>query len=187
MKQKPRHQCLIYAGSPSQHLPSVANALCQKLREKYRCLYLNSAPMVAGMRSYIAAGGFDIEQEIKRTNLVLSSEQGHLVDGRFDIGRMIDTLEGAVNQAIVDGYKGLWATGDMSWEFGRQRDFSKLLDYERELENLFSKYPALGGICQYHIDTLPREAVEQGLMAHQALFINDTLSRLNPDYVPQIA
>jgi hypothetical protein len=100
---------------------------------------------------------------------------------------MIDTLEGAVNQAIVDGYKGLWATGDMSWEFGHQRDFSKLLDYERELENLFSKYPALGGICQYHVDTLPREAVEQGLMAHQALFINDTLSRLNPDYVPQIA
>jgi hypothetical protein len=31
---------------------------------------------------------------------------------------MMAKLEDAVTQALADGYKGLWATGDMGWEFG---------------------------------------------------------------------
>jgi hypothetical protein len=50
-------------------------------------------------------------------------------------------LEGALHQALNDGYQGLWATGDMSREFGPERDFSKLLDYEWRLEELFQKHP----------------------------------------------
>jgi MEDS: MEthanogen/methylotroph, DcmR Sensory domain len=88
-----------------------------------------------------------------------------------------------VDQALNEGYAGLWATGDMSWEFGPKKDFSKLLAYEWRLEELFSKHPTLCGICQYHKDTLPREIAHQGLLTHQAIFINDTLSRLNPHYV----
>lgn len=179
-----RHQCLVYDGPPSRHLPAVTAVLRQRLRDNHRCLYMNSAPMVAGIRSYLSAEGVDVRQEIERGSLVLSSEQGHLVEGRFDMGRMLATLEGAINQALIDGYEGLWATGDMSWEFGPRKDFTILLEYERKLEELFSKYPVLGGICQYHTDTLPQEAVQQGITSHKALFINETLSRLNPQYVP---
>lgn len=41
---------------------------------------------------------------------------------------------------------------------------------------------ALGGICQYHADTLPREVLRQGLLAHPLIFVNETLSRINPHY-----
>jgi hypothetical protein len=182
MKQTPRHQCLIYGGSPTLHLASTSAALKQKLQQKSRCLYLNSAPMVAGMRSYLAAAGVDVVREIEERNLVLSSEQAHLVEGRFDVDTMITSLEAAVEQAIDDGYRGLWATGDMSWEFGPQKDFSKLVEYERRLEELFQKTPFLSGVCQYHTDSLPRDAVRDGLTVHPAIFINETLSCLNPHY-----
>jgi hypothetical protein len=33
---------------------------------------------------------------------------------------MMGTLEDALEQALVDGYGGLWATGDMNWEMGRE-------------------------------------------------------------------
>jgi hypothetical protein len=36
---------------------------------------------------------------------------------------MIGMLEGALHQALNDGYQGLWATGDLSREFGPERDF----------------------------------------------------------------
>ena len=116
-----RHQCLVYEGAPSAHLVSITSAIRQKLRERNRCLYLNSPPMVAGMRSYLAAAGVDVARETEEGNLELSSEQGHLLDGSFDIDRMIDSLAAAVKQAMNDGYQGLWATGDMSWEFGYRR------------------------------------------------------------------
>ena len=183
MEPTARHQCLIYEGSPAGHLPALAATIRQKLTENYRCLYLNSPPMVTGLRSYLFAKGVNVPEEVLKGSLILSSGDGHLLNGSFDIDRMLDSLNNAVTQALVEGYQGLWATGDMGWEFGPKKDFSKLLEYEWGLEELFERQQALSGICQYHTDILPREMVRQGLLSHRGIFINDTLSRLNPHYL----
>ena len=181
-----RHQCLIYEGAPSVHLTALASQMKEKLLEGYCCLYFNSPTMVTGMRSYLAAGDVVIEHWIAKGSLVLTSERGHLVDGSFNVDKMMDTLKSAVNSALVAGYKGLWATGDMSWEFGQKKDFSKLLEYERRLEKYFQEQPALSGICQYHVDALPHETLQQAKLTHRSIFINETLSNFNPEYQPLI-
>lgn len=79
--------------------------------------------MVAGMRSYLAPTGIDVAREVGKGSLVLSSDQRDLVEGAFDVDRMMHTLENGLNQALSDGYEGLWATGDMSWEFAAKRFF----------------------------------------------------------------
>jgi hypothetical protein len=181
-----RHQCLIYEGPPSRNLPALVAVIKQKLQENYRCLYLDSPPIIAGMRSYLAAADVDVVYQIAKSNLVLSSDRSHLTPaGQFDIEGMMSTLKDAIDQALSDGYAGLWATGDMTWEFGFNRDFSKLVEYEWRLEEFIHQNPAIGGICLYHSDTLPREVLRQGLMTHKSLFINQTLSRINPNYVPR--
>ena len=52
---------------------------------------------------------------------------------------------------------------------------------------IFQTHPALSGVCQYHADTLPREVLREGLLTHRSLFINETLSRLNPYFVEREA
>jgi hypothetical protein len=183
MKTVSRHQCLIYEGSPSRHLPALAALMRQKLNENFRCLYLNSPVMVAGIRCYLAAAGIDIAHELEKTSLVLSSDQRHLIKGHFDVDLMMHTLEDALGQAVNDGYDGLWASGDMTWELGPQNEFSKILEYEWRLEEFFQTHPALGGICQYHADTLPREVLRHGLLTHPSMFVNETLSLINPHYL----
>ena len=89
MHEIPRHQCLIYEGSPAPHLRALASVIEVKLKEKYRCMFLNSRPMVAGLRSYLFAAGVDVPKEITNGSLVLSSDNEHLLDGRFDIDRML--------------------------------------------------------------------------------------------------
>ena len=184
MEPTPRHQCLIYKGAPSRHLPALAATMREKLRQNYRCLYLNSPSMVAGLRSYLAAIGVDVAQEVARTRLILSADQNHLNDGRFDIDRMLKTLENLVNNALRDRYTGLWAVGDMTWELGTERDPCTLLEYELRLEEMFYRCPELSGICQYHIDTLPREMMRHTLLVHPSIFVNETLSLINPHYLP---
>ncbi len=183
MEPIPRHQCLIYEGAPSRHLLAIAAVMREKLLQGYRCMYLNSRPMVAGLRSYLAAAGIDVIDETAKRSLLLSSERDSVVDGSFHVDRMLDALEQAVDQAVDDGYAGLWASGDLTWEFGPASDFSKLMEYEWKLEELFRRKPSLSGICQYHTDTLPREAARQGLVVHSAIFINETLSLINPHYL----
>ncbi len=181
-RQSQRHQCLIYEGAPSRHLDSLAQTLMEKLKANHRCLYLNSPAMVAGMRSYLSAAGLDLKEHTGSGALVLSSDQGHLVDGKFDVDAMVKLLGQALRQAIDDGYAGLWATGDMTWELGGERNLDKLLEYERRLEEFMKNNPALSGVCQYHRDMLPPHAVRTALDTHRALYINATLSQLNPEY-----
>ncbi|MBS1802128.1 MAG: MEDS domain-containing protein [Acidobacteria bacterium] len=179
-----RHQCLIYEGAPSRQIPAVASALSEKLKTNHRCLYLNSRPMIAGMKSHLAANGLDVEQEIASGNLVLSSEQTHLVGNwEFDVPGMLGTLERALRHALNDGYQGLWATGDMTWEFGPSKDLTKLLEYEWRLEEFMRQHPEMSGICQYHADTLPREVLQKGLRTHSHLFVNETLTMVNPHFL----
>jgi hypothetical protein len=183
MPSTSRHQCLIYEGSPARHLTALTALIRQKLSDNYRCLYLNSPPMVAGLRSYLYAAGVDVPKEVVKGQLVLSSDRGHLKNGSFDIDWMLTLLNDAVDQALKDGYQGILASGDMSWEFGPEKNFSKLLEYEWRLEELFEEQPTLSGICQYHADTLPREVMRHGLISHESIFINETLSRLNSHYM----
>jgi hypothetical protein len=173
-----RHQCLIYKGSPEAHLPGLAALIYSKLKTNHRCLYLQTPAMVAGIRSYLFAAGVDVNHESSRGALVLSSARGHLVDGRFDVDSMLASLANAVDQALRDGYAGLWATGDMTWEFGTDRNFDKLVEYERGLEGLFHRYPGLAGICQYHEDTLPQQVIQDARNLHQYVHVNETLSKI---------
>jgi hypothetical protein len=100
--------------------------------------------MVAGMRAHLFSVGVDVPQEEIKGSLALSSDTGYLLNGRFDIDRMLGTPEDALDQALNDGYQGLWATGDMRWEFGPEKDFLKLLDYEWELEEFLQEPGTLG-------------------------------------------
>jgi hypothetical protein len=185
MESIPRHRCLLYEGAPSRQLPLLAADMCRKIEENYRCLYLNSPTMVAGMGSCLAARGRDVLEDTKRGRLVLSSEQHHSSDGLFNVDAMLKGLEEALEQALTDECKGLWASGDMTWEFGGAKDFSRLLEYEWRLEEFFQSHPDLEGICQYHADTLPPEAMKQGMVAHPTLFVSETLSLVNPHYLPR--
>ena len=177
-----RHQCLIYEGAPSHYLVDVAQTIVDKLHTNHRCLYLNSPAMVAGMRSRLVATGLDLPKFLERRDLILSSDQGHLINGKFVVDEMIALLAEAVQNALADGYAGLWATGDMTWEFGSEKNLEKLREYETRLEELMRKSPALSGICQYHRDTLPANAIQTALEMHSALYVNATLSQLNPNY-----
>ena len=178
----PRHQCLVYSGPPNQHLRPVSLVIREKLKQRHRCIYLNSEPMVAGMRSYLAAAGVDVEAEARASNLILSSERPHLVEDCFEVDQMLRSLQSELERALREEYAGLWATGDMTWEMGADRDVKKLVKYERSLERFLHSHPQMGGICQYHADTLPREFVDEGLRLHPAIFINETLSILSPQF-----
>lgn len=185
MQPASRHQCLLYHGAPSQHLRALAATAHKRLGQNYRCLYLNSEPMVAGMRSYLSAAGVDVADEMAKNSLVLSSDRHFGENGRFNADLMISELSDALEQALVDGYGGLWATGDMTWEFGPARDFGELLEYEWKLEDFFHRHSELSGVCQYHADTLPHEVLRKAVLTHSAMYVNETLSMINPCFLPR--
>ena len=178
-----RHKCLIYDGDPSEQLPVVIPFIADGLRNNWRCLYLGSPEMVRMVDSALAAEGIDAASELEKGALVLSSERSHLADGSFEPGLIIDMLCALIDRAVQDGFNGLCATGDMKWELGKNKNFDRLLEYEARLEQIFREKP-LRGICQYHRDLVPTQAVHQALVTHQTTYIDGMLNRDNLFYVP---
>lgn len=175
-----RHQCLIYEGSPATHVPGLVAMMLGKLKAGYRCLVLNNPAMLVEIRGYLEVAGVNVDEEVGRGALRLSADQSHLVGGQFDVDLMLNGISAAVSESLRDGYRGLWATGDMTWEFGGENNFDKLLEYEQGLEKLFHTHPALSGICQYHRDTVPDHALQTAFRTHAAVYVNETLSRIDP-------
>lgn len=178
-----RHKCLIYDGDPSEQLPVVVPLLADGLEDNWRCLYLGSPEAVHMVESALNKGGIDTAHEAKRGALFLSSDRGHLRDGVFEPNAMIDGLCASIDDAVREGFAGLCATGDMRWELGADTNFERLLEYEALLEQLFRDKP-LRGICQYHRDIIPAQAVRDALMTHQAAYVGDVLNRDNLFYIP---
>jgi signal transduction histidine kinase len=178
-----RHKCLIYDGHPSEQLPVVVPLLMDGLRENYRCLYLGSPETIAMVDGSLAGRGVDTHRETARGALVFSSDRSHLADGAFNPGAMIDGLTTLIDDAVRDGFAGLCATGDMRWELGSDQSFERLLEYESRLEQVFRQKP-LRGICQYHRDTVPAQAVRDALLTHRSTYIGSVLNKDNLFYIP---
>jgi hypothetical protein len=178
-----RHQGFMYHGSPFRQIPMIGAVIKARLEQKHRCLYFDSKRMVTGLQSHLAQIGVDVARETEKNSLVFSSHLGHLSeDQTFDVDRMITALEDALHQTLRDGYVGLWASGDIAWEFGPRVDFGQLVEYERRVEDFMCTHAEISGICQYQAGALPPDAMQTGHEMHPSFFINETQSRLNPDY-----
>ena len=90
---------------------------------------------------------------------MLSSDRSHLVGGAYDPRTLDDGLRSSIDEAVRDGFGGLCASGDMRWVLGDDANFGRLLEYEALLEEVFREKP-LRGICQYHRQMLPAQAVQ---------------------------
>src|SRR5262249_25959752 len=140
--------------------------------------------MIAEIQSSLATAGVDVAFELQRSNLILSSARPHLVEGHFEIDEMLQSLKTEFDRAMNDGYAGLWATGDMTWEMGPDQDVMKLLKYEWGLEQFIHSHPQFSGICQYNLNTFPKALLQEAISLHPATFINETLSILNARFTP---
>lgn len=178
-----RHRCLLYEGHPSEQLPVIVPLMTGALEENQRCLYLGDPRMVAMVREALEREDLDVEREVSRGALILSSDRGHLVDGRFDPGSMVAGLRRLAEDAVRDGFAGLWASGDMRWELGDDRSFERLEEYEALLELAFRDVPLMG-VCQYHRDSVPPAALRAALSTHRSAYIGRALQQENLFYVP---
>ncbi|MBI3549260.1 MAG: MEDS domain-containing protein [Elusimicrobia bacterium] len=178
-----RHKCLIYEGHPSEQLPIIVPLIQDGLAEGRRCLYLGDPETVRMVRDAAETKGVDVERQVARGALVFSSDRSHLAGGGFDPKGMVALLRGLVDAAVKDGFTGLCATGDMRWELGTDANFERLQEYEALLEQVFRDLPLMG-ICQYHRDTVPAQALQDALTTHRSVWVGSSLRRDNVFYIP---
>lgn len=180
--QQGQHICAVY-DTPEEQLAVAAAYLADGLQVNERCIYATDSPSALDLfRSRVRELGVDAADAERRKALVLlTTQQAHLPDGKFDCERMLRMLDDSVEEALNDGFSGLRTCGDMSWLIEEPPGSHQVVEYEALLNQFFRNVPG-SGMCQYDSRRLPA-----GLLAHAGLVAHSTVvvemaHRENPYY-----
>jgi PAS domain S-box-containing protein len=176
------HLCLIYDGREEQ-LRAVVPFLRAGLDAGERCLYVADGRAVAELTPALAAGGIDVDREVRRGAFALATErETYLAHGDFDPDAMLAMAEAAAAQAVGDGYGALRILGEMSWALGDGAKLQRLMEYEVMVNDRIARLPAVA-VCQYDRRRFSPEIIRDVIRTHPLVAIGGRVCR-NFYYVP---
>jgi len=169
------HACLFYENRQEQ-FAIAAEYVKQGLARNERCLYVCDDCTVDEIEEALDRAGIDVARERERGALViLTTEQAHLNQGRFDVEAMLRMLSQAVEQALDAGFAGLRATGEMTWLLQGAPGSEHAIAYESQMNQFYPTVRAMG-LCQYNHARLPAEPLEGALRTHPHVIVDGDLA-----------
>jgi anti-anti-sigma regulatory factor len=139
------HACCRYADACDAERV-VTGFIYDGLQRGHKVMCLSADPPMRalpaaldGVRGPALASG---QVEIRSANEV------YLPDGGFDVDRVLAFWAEARARALGDGYRGLSATGDMSWAAGGEHRWEDVAEYERRLAHV-GENGTLRMLCLY--------------------------------------
>lgn len=180
--QQGDHICTVYE-SPEEQLAAAIEYVKAGLQRGERCLYVCGEHTPEQFRAALQKAGIDVRGEEERGALILiTKNEGHLQGGTFSPDRMIHMLDQAVRDALVAGFDGLCAAGDMGWVLDEAPGTEDLAEYESRLNEFYANHRALG-LCQYS-RKLPKPILDHCIATHRVIRIDGPIALENPFYEP---
>jgi hypothetical protein len=166
------HVCALYS-SPAEQRMMAARFIAQGLRAGERCLFAGySEADLVGFRDALRHEQIDPDEAHARGALILlTKEEAHLLDGCFDSERMLGMLNGAVEDALNEGYHALRTCGDMTWLLDDAPGSQQVVEYEALVTSLFQNVRAIA-MCQYDRTRLPSALLDHGLGTHPTVLMD---------------
>ena len=135
------HLCHIYESN--QDLIEILIAYYGKGLEKNAlCLWLSSVPLGQQVMEALREGIPNLDHYRRKGQIeAITYTEWYLRDGRFSVEAAIEHGSGALNQAKLRGFEGIWVAGDMGWI--DKGEWQTLVTYEETVCNSISDAPAV--------------------------------------------
>jgi PAS domain S-box-containing protein len=157
--------CFIYSNG-DEHKAVVVPFVRAGLEQRQRVLYIYDSQSPENAMAVLRDGGVDIDRADGRGQMVfLSAKQMYGKGGGFSAERALDQLHAMTAMALADGWTALRVTSEMTWTLRQTQGTERLLEHEGRMGAFFRDCAALG-MCQYHRDKFPPEALLDVLLAH---------------------
>ncbi|UCE92238.1 MAG: MEDS domain-containing protein [Methanobacteriota archaeon] len=168
--------------SEAEQLSSVVPFLLAGLDCGEKCVYiLDSSSREDIVDALMAAR--DIQAHLESGQLsFMTSDETYLKGGRFDVGRMLNLVRDNEAKSVSEGYRGLRATGEMTWSCTGAPGADLLAEYEARLNGLYPESDA-SMLCQYYEPSFGHDVLLDVLRTHPMLVMHGELCS-NPYYVP---
>lgn len=131
----------------------------------------------------LGAAGIDVaSSECAGQLAILSTDDVYLQGGSFEVGRMLQTIEGAIAQGREQGFQRSRILGHMEWALKGHPGSSQLLEFEIKVNDVLARteQPA---VCIYDVNLLSAKQMMDLLRAHPLTIVNGVLHE-NPFFTP---
>jgi|KBSMisStaDraftv2_1062788.scaffolds.fasta_scaffold468567_1 hypothetical protein len=176
------HHVCCYYDSPAHQMAIAIAYIKTGLARAEQCLYIADELTLRAVAAVLAQTGVDVRGEQERNALVLlTPADAYLRNGGvFAADWMLRFLADGLDQALIDGFSGLRAGGDMSWIHEDVPGADEAPEYEARLNQFFPGRPALG-LCLYHRARTSAAIRNSALGTHPHVVLRDRL-RASPYY-----
>lgn len=176
------HFCSIYQNEQEQFATIIPFTLVG-LEKNHKCVYIVDENTRKRILKAFQEYGVDLKPYMKSGQLeFLTKDESYLKDGYFDPEQMINLLKRLENEAIDEGYQGLWGTGEMTWYFTKMPGVEQLIEYEAKL-NYFLSESNTTLLCQYNETKFSPEVLMDVVYTHPNVILYSVLHE-NPYYIP---
>lgn len=174
--------CCLFFSSPEEQIRLTTPYLHAGLGRDERCVFIGDHRTVERMREGLKSEGLEVDREIEKGRLTLSSDRDYLDGGHWSTEKMLGFLQEAYDSAMEEGFTALRAAGDVSWQIGPDQDYRDVVYYETLLD-VFFLGKRMVGMCEYPRGKCPAEVLGGILNTHKIAAVDSRLCS-NFHYVP---
>ena len=130
------------------------------------CMWITSEPLSEkeakkAMRETVP----NFDRYLKKGQIeIIPHEKWYLIDGAFNIQRVLNSWIDKLDQALAQDYDGLRLTGNTAWL--EKKDWRNFIEYEEKINDVIDKYRIMV-ICTYSLDKCGASEVIDVVSTHQ--------------------
>jgi hypothetical protein len=173
------HLCCPFH-SADEKQATVTAFFAEGLARNERCVLIAGPAEQRELTGALDAAGLAVERAIARGALVLATEaETYLRTGRFDPEDSLALMDGFVDGALADGFRGVRVTGDGSSPMPDDT-WADVLRYEALVNERFARRP-FTGLCRFDAESVRPDRIEDVLRTHPHVVVRGELCG-NPFY-----
>ncbi|HEY9226881.1 MAG TPA: MEDS domain-containing protein [Gemmatimonadaceae bacterium] len=175
-----RHLCAFF-DSPDQEYRALLPFIKEGLERGEKAYHVVSPHARDDHLTRLAAAGIDVGSVLKSRQLELFDwHQVYLPDGRFDIDRMLQTWQRALDRAEAEGFPLTRVVAHMEWVLEERAGVPDLLEYEARFNLVGTRGNPV--ICTYDTSKFSADVVIDVLRTHPMVIIGGTVQE-NPFFI----
>jgi hypothetical protein len=185
------HHVVSIAADANEQLDLVARVFAAGLSSECACLYIADRTAPRAVIAGLQRRGCEVEGRLESGQLTLTTaDDVYLPDGYFDPDRMLARVADAIDDARNAGFRGLCATGELSWLGRRVPGSDRLLEYEFRL-NSVEGLESAAVVCLYEpsslVEQMDHELEKMHPFVHQDGEFRPSATHVaDPDYLTHV-
>lgn len=172
------HLCLVYEDYEDQ-VAALVMYIVSGLNRNEQVLCIQHPHTIKHLAGALAERGVDVSHALKHEKIIFKTmKEAYVPDGIFDRSRMKQGIQEQIEAARSRGFSGFRATGDLGWSRKKCPGAEDLVEYEKEMDEVFSEMRAIG-MCQYSRKRFPHQELCELTAAHHLHFQRDDMAPQN--------